>query len=296
MDEQQPGREAQARQGAAVINAVVVKDGQPQLELTASELVFRIETANPSAPIYFHQKPYSFADIKAALKGLKGKIKDAGATIISEEGDSSALLALFDATFLRMSNVVLSATDAEPPSVEQQKAWLDRNPRLKARVINEGFCMVFFLAKPSSEDLTPGVTVDGKPADQPVILEDLLSLDNQVGAKVEFLYRLHSLESGKTEVISLAHQFDVETSRDYNQYDRASRREIEKTSGYTSLDVDHDSLNKLYDRTILSLEGCLVNGESCTEANKKTWAPLVPYYFKKLALDARFEDVTKKNS
>src|SRR5579884_2498525 len=110
-------------------SAVCFEDGKPQFELAASELVFRVETGKANAPIYFHMRPYTAEGIKKALRALKPKMKDTGATILAEEGDQTALLPLFDECFVRMANVRLSATDNDEPSIERQRAWLDRNPR-----------------------------------------------------------------------------------------------------------------------------------------------------------------------
>ena len=51
-------------------NAVRYINDKPQLELTARELVFRVETANPSAPIYMHMRPYTFDDLVSALNAV----------------------------------------------------------------------------------------------------------------------------------------------------------------------------------------------------------------------------------
>lgn len=261
----------------------------PYFELAATELVFRIDTANPQRPIYFHMAPYTAGQIKAALKGLKAKIKDAGATVLSEDADPAPLYALFDQLFRRMSNVVLNADGAEA-TLAQQQAWLDRNPRLKARVINEGFCLVFVKKAGMPQ---PGIEVNGRAIDQPVVLEDLLKLDE--GAKVDFLCVAEDRAANAPVAIAVSHQFEIESSRDFSVYDRASQRQIEKSSGFTTMDVDYDALERLYDRTIRSVSGYAIDGEACTEANKKIWLPRLPFYHKKLALDARFEDITKKN-
>lgn len=277
-------------------SAVTILNSKPHLELLAPEVAFRIDTAS-GKPIFFHMRPYSFDEIKAGLRALKGKIKDTGTTLISQDGDPAALLPLFDVTFLRMSNVILNPGDSGPPSIEDQRAWLDRNPRLKARVVNEGFCTVFLINAESGEDIAmPGVSVNGKPVDAPVVLDELLPIDTENGAVVEYVYRLHAPATNSDELVRVRHQFEPETAQDYNIYDRASRREIEKGSGFQSVDVDHDRLNKLYDRTIRGVDGFLVGGLPCTAANKAVWTAQVPYYHKLIALDARFADVTKKNN
>src|SRR5581483_10721934 len=127
---------------STVIHPVVTIDDKPCYELNSTEVVFRISTAKTNAPIYFHMRPYAATEMKTALAGLKARIKDAGAKILSEEADPAPLHRLFDATFIRMSNI--AGTDGAEPSIEEQRAWLDRNPRLKSRVITEGFCTVFF--------------------------------------------------------------------------------------------------------------------------------------------------------
>src|SRR5581483_9524734 len=102
-------------------SAVVFQDGKPQIDLAADELIFPIEIANGQKRVYFHMRPYTFDEMKAALRAIRPRVKDAGEKFISEEGDFSPLLSLFDATFLRMSNVRFRAEDVSEPSVEIQR-------------------------------------------------------------------------------------------------------------------------------------------------------------------------------
>jgi hypothetical protein len=268
MSEQQP----------VVLNAVTVINDIPHFELNATEITVRIGANDSDRFLCVHLRPYTTPEMKETLKALKVRVRDMGPSLLQEDGDPSALRRLTDTTFLRLSHVRMP--DGSAPSPEVQKAWLDQNPGLKGRIANDAFAQVIQLGRAA-----------GKEKDD---VFELLLNDN---AHIEARYLIHSLADaeGKPADILVAHHFVPDTEDDLQAYERASRREIDKASGAIAIAMDYDALEPLYDRTIVSVDGLVVDGEPATAYNKAAWIPKVPYWQKLTALNIRFEEVLKKN-
>jgi len=267
MDEQQP----------VTRNAITYIEDQPHYELLAEDITVRISASDASRFLCVHLRPYTPAEMKDTLKQLKGRIRDAGPSLIQEDADPTSLRRLCDLTFQRLSHVRLP--DGSEPTREQQQQWLQQNPRLKARVVEEAFATVLVLR-------------DGDTASADDVFELVLG---DSGARVKYLYVLFSPDKGKLEPITITHHFEPETENDYQTYDRASRRETDKRTGFTTVDVDYEALEKLYNRTVIKIDGMVLDGLAATAANRDKWLARVPFWQKLIALNTRFDDISKKN-
>lgn len=262
-----------------IVNAVMIIDEKPHLELTGNQITVRIGATDSKRFLCVHLRPYTPAEMKAALKALKVRVLDAGTSLLQEEANPAALRHLCDLTFTGLSHVRLP--DGSEPTKEQQRAWLDRNPGMKHRIANDAFAQIVILA-------------DNAPASGDDDLFEL-TIGGNAGASVHYV--LHGLAdmNGNAALVDVRHHFEPDTENDFQIYERASRREIDKSSGSTAIDVDYEALGSLYDRTITSVEGMVVNGEPATPYNKAKWIPLVPFWQKVISLSTRFDAVLKKN-
>ncbi len=273
MDEQQPA--------SGRVNAVVLINDKPQLELTATQLTVRIAAADSKRFLCVSLRPYTAVEMKEALKGLKARILDSGTSLLQEEGDPAALRRLCDKTFIGLAHVKMA--DGAEPTPEQQRAWLDRNPGMKNRIANDAFAQI--------------VIVSGKGQKPSAADDDVfeLHLEDHAGSTVRYVIGALAKDDGEAALIDVTHHFEPDTENDYHAYERASRREIDKASGSAAIEVDYDALGNLYDRTITSVDGMVVNGEPATQYNKAKWIPLVPFWQKVISLSTRFDAVLKKN-
>jgi len=250
----------------------------PVFELNAPEILVRVNADNNGRFLQVHLRPYTAMEMKTTLKGLKARFRDSGALLIQEDADPAALRKLCDATFLGMDHV--RKLDGSAPSIEEQREWLDRNPRIKARVANEAFATVL------SERPQGIPVVDG---------DDVFELAFDEEAKIQYAYALWDGEGNEVVLIDITHHFQPDTEADFHDFDRATRRETDKRSGFMTIDIDYEALEKLYNRTVIRVEGMVLDGAALEPANKKLWRDRVPFWHKLFSLNQRFDEVAKKN-
>jgi hypothetical protein len=259
------------------VAALSIIDDTPHYELLAEELLVRINAEGDERFLLVRLRPYTTAEMKTCLGELKARVRDAGTMLIQEDANPAALHRIFDLTFLGLDHARLA--DGTTPSIEAQRAWLNRRPRVKARIANEAFATAVMMNAAEREA-----------AD--TMFE--LAFDD-CGRKIPYMFALYDPALGAPTGIEICHHFELETEADYQTFDRAVRRETEKRTGFTSIDIDYDALEKLYDRTILSIDGMTLGGAVTSAATKERWVARVPFWHKIIALNARFEDITKKN-
>ncbi len=266
------------------MNAVTIINDVPHFELAADELILRDEQYDSRKPIYFHMRPAVTRDIKQALSEIREKSRPSGKdSVVVESVDLSAFRSIFDKNFIRLTNVRMK--DGTEVTVEQCRAWLDRNSALKMRVASECYATVFIGHVP------PALTesdADLEERELEISLEDAEST-------VLNRYRLYSPEAGQTVEIKLTHAFRKESESDRLVYGRSRKQEFVRKTGEMSQVVNYDTIEQLYNRLIVRVDGALLSGQQCTEDNKEAWVSLIPLWLKKVSIDQLFDENALKN-
>lgn len=278
---------------ATTKSALVFIDEVPHYELTGNELIFRDEQNDPKKPIYFHMRPYAARDLKDAVGKLRQVTRVAGKDrLVIEKADLSVFRPIFDKNFIRMSNVAVKG--GGEPTIEQQKAWLARNPGLCQRVVNDAYTSVVLIAGNSDEigEEQPDVRALAEGESAEGLFE--IGLDDGESKAVN-RFRLYSLERGQNVEIRFEHHFRKESESDRLAYDRATNREINRKQGTTSIAVNYDVIESLYNRLIQRVDGFVVNGQPCTESNRDAWVNVVPFWIKKVSIEQLFDESALKN-
>ena len=110
-------------------------DGCPLLELAATELIFPItvEQGGQEFVALFHMSPYLPRELDDTLRASGFRSRKSRGWFRNEAAPTAPLISFFDRHFIRMSGV-----EGEP-SLETQKAFLERKPQLKRAVFTGGY-------------------------------------------------------------------------------------------------------------------------------------------------------------
>lgn len=253
------------------MNAVVLKDEKPVLELTAEEFVFPIRTPDDRHVVRFHMKPYRSYAVKAFYDDLMPRRKSLsrGERVI-EVPDQSRIKSFVDAHFLRMEGVVVNG---EEPGVDIQRRWLNDNEAFMVRVFRQGYDAI------STPDFAE--TNGHRP----------LQLFGPDYHEVDAQWTLHS--EGIDHRVIVTHKTARLSKIDHDKYQKAVRLIENNRESYVQ--ANWDIVEQLYDQKVKSLEGALIEGKPCDEANSKEWIPLVPFCMKVFVMGQVSQELETKN-
>ena len=252
--------------------------GGAMLDLGAEQLVFpiKVEQGGESYLALFSMSVPGEHEIIRMLDSSVNKFHDEGrARFVIEPASREAQIQAFDRHFVSIGGV-----DGEP-TVEQQRAWLDRHPRLKLRVLAEGFGGAEFEPEPEN----PGTERRG------------LRISDIVENRVRLAWTLWDPTSAAVERVVMSHVLRPETAADDKAYRQASARvETHRRRNSWRPLIDHGSICALYDRMAERAEGCVIGGQPCRPENKSDWVARVPAWHKAAVVQEVFSGGIVKNA
>lgn len=253
-------------------SAVKIQDDKPVLELAAEEFIFPITTPDGHHKVLFHMKPYRPFVVKAFYDEtlVRSKSTSRGERVL-DVPTSEKLLRFVSDHFIRMEGV--EGPDGSEPSIEMQRAFLDDNEQLKARVFRMGYDFV------TVPDFAAG---NG---------HSKLSLFGPAESDIDAQWLLH--DSGIDHRIIVSHHTAKLAKVEFDKYQKAIR--VIETNRDRYMQGNWDVVEQLYDAKILSLKGAVVEGQPCEDKNKKEWVGLVPFCMKVFVMGQLAQELETKN-
>lgn len=254
------------------MEAVVLKDDKPALELAADEFVFSIMTPDDRHVVRFHVKPYRSYAVKSFYDDLmpRRKTLSRGERIV-EIPDSAKVRQFIDAHFVRMEGV--ASADGSEPDVSIQRSWLNQNEAFMIRVFRQGYDAI---TRPDFAE-----TNGHRP----------LQLFGPDQSDVEAQWTLYS--EGIDHRVIVTHTMNRLTKLDHDKYQKAVRLIENNRESYVQ--ANWDVVEQLYDQKVQRLSGALLSGKLCDESNLKEWIPLVPFCMKVFVMGQVSQELETKN-
>jgi hypothetical protein len=252
-------------------SAVVFQDDKPVLELSAEEFVFPIRTPDERHIVRFHMKPYRSYAVKSFYDDLMPRRKSIsrGERVI-EVPDPSRIKSFVDAHFVRMEGV---SVNGEEPGVDIQRRWLNDNEAFMVKVFRQGYDAI------STPDFAE--TNGHRP----------LELFGPEQHEIPSQWTLNN--NGIDHRLIVTHITSRLTKVDHEKYQKAIRLMENGRESYVQ--ANWDVVEQIYDQKAKSLEGAVIGGEPCNEANIKEWVPLVPFCMKVFVMGQVAQELETKN-
>ena len=262
--------------------AVSYLDDLPVIELTAQEWIYPVTTADGRFKLYFHLKPYPAFAVKSFYDQLmpRRKSRTANEQVVMD-ADFTGVRRFIDDHFLALSGIALE--DGSEPTLEQQQQWLaqPQNADFKVRAFREGIDKVGLR---EAAEVRPG---------------KVFMVFGQADTRTPSEILLYSPERKTDELIRVTHTLARLSESDRHQYDKAIKF-IENTRRQESfVEANWDVIEGLYNQKVKSLDGAVLNGDPCTEANKDGkdgWCALVPFCWKVYVMGSVYGDIELKNA
>jgi hypothetical protein len=230
------------------------------LELSAPDFVLplTIEEEGTEFRVFFRMKTYSALSIKQLMNTIGAKFrKVAGTRVTIVPSNRETCYPFFDSHFIEMIGV--------DGSIEEQKAFLDENPHIKAQVVAD-------------------VLIGGVELEKPEEITTLkLALSGVKKKAIKTSIRLAPNPPEET-VFTLIHHFQPIAVSHYAKYDRAVENEFNTRRDEFSATTDYDTVDRLYNELIESVEGATTHGAECGTGNKG-WENTIPFVMKAAAID-----------
>jgi hypothetical protein len=253
--------------------AVTIIDSNPFLELLAEEFVYPINTPDEQFTLYCHLRPYEPRAIKPWYDEViaRRKRRTAVETTV-ETPDYSHMREFVMNHFIGMQGAELE--DGSAPSPEEQRAWLQENPIFVERIFRNGV-----------DRFGPRETA--KPGRAVLML-------GQRQTRIPMEVRL--VLSGAEFVIGLTATLDRLSESDRHQYDKSVSYIENSRFGETYIEANWDVIEILCNQRLKSLDGALVDGQPCVEANKAEWIKRVPFLAKVYVMARANQEIELKNA
>jgi len=252
-------------------------DGEPVYDLLGEELVFPV--IDGQREFYVHMKPYRAQPFKDMMGSLGFKMQPTGSGVIQMlPSDTGPMHSFFWDHFIGLSGV--RKKDGSLPSVEEQKAFVRDNPRLRIveTVILAGYGGI---RMPPLEEEETDVFV----------LDDIESRE-----QVRTYIWLHDPQQRESFRVFLTHQFRPAKEKDARIYARATGQSQMNTRKNEMMRRENfDALELLYRDMIETVSGFVLGNEPCTAENRDRWVKLIPLWHATNALDEYFRGVQGKN-
>jgi len=254
-------------------NALVMKGGVPHWELTADEICYPIEIkqGRELKKFYAHLSTYQPRELSNTLRKVMSGVKRRKNDLEILPSNRFAYAEMLNGHFVRMTTGV-----EKELSPEAQKDYLDGNPILKCKIVEDGYGGI------GLKELDDVATT--------------LDLTAEVGlGYVDTEQILYSPKTKTEENVEISHGLTEETETHFQRYEKATSRKVNIPTGNWTTRNDYGTLEALYNELASEATGYLVNGEKCTQANRKDWVKHVPLWHKLLVINEVFgEDRVKK--
>ena len=255
----------------AVKNALVMVKGVPHWELTADEICYPIEIKQGRGlkKFYAHLSPYQPRELSNTLRKVMSGVKRRKNELEILPSNRRAYAEMLNGHFLKMT----TGAEATP---EAQTAYLDANPILKCKIVEEGYGGI---ALRELDDVTT-----------------TLDITQEVGlGYVDTEQIVYNPKTKTEETVEISHGLSEEAETHFQRYEKATSRKVNIQTGNWNTRNDYGTLEALYNELASEATGYLVNGEKCTQGNRKEWVKLVPLWHKLLVINEVFgEDRVKK--
>jgi len=253
-------------------NVAVVKEDRIAYELTGEEIAFPLQFDQDGQEVlsYFVMDAQTGNhEVKAFLDDLMPKSKSADMDETEmESGDDSGVRGFVTKHFRGILGIDGEATK------EEMLAWLNDNPHIKTRIYTEGYGNISI------------VTEDGVGK----LKLTLGSASQEIKAKRV----LYVPEMEGSAVLNLSFKHRRVTEEDRIKHRRAGKQ-VQK-GRRTITRINWDVIEQLSDSLIMGLGGFLINGEPCTEENKKSWLPKLGMSEKLFFVNRVMSRVAAKNA
>ncbi len=257
-------------------NVLVMKGGVPHWELTADEICYPIEIkqGRELKKFYAHLSPYQPRELSNTLRKVMSGVKRRKNELEILPSNRRAYAEMLNGHFLRMTTGV----EASP---EAQTAYLDSNPILKCKIVEDGYGGI---ALRELDDVTTTLDITQEVGLGYIDTEQ--TLYNPKGGPDK---------KGSEETVEISHGLSEETETHFQRYEKATSRKVNMSTGNWTTRNDYGTLEALYNELASEATGYLVNGEKCTQGNRKEWVKRVPLWHKLLVINEVFgEDRVKK--
>ena len=171
---------------------------------------------------------------------------------------------------------------AGDPDLEQMKAWLDKKAHVKSRIFREGYDRIEAIDDDDSISESNGSGV----------LNLSLDLDSET-TTITARRWLYCPDTDQQMWVSIDHVMTEATTEDWREYRKAVK--IYETGREQTIVLKYGVLAKLYRKNIKRLDGAVINGQTCTEANKKDWVERVLLNDKVFVVNTQFDRTALKN-
>ena len=250
--------------------AVLWNGNKPSWNLTATTAYpVVLPQKGKDLNVYVYLTPYEPGELKAilqkAVSGYKREKRDI--EIVREDRD--AYTPLLDKHFVKLGNATGTPDD--------QRAFLDKNPELKA---------------PIAEYTFGGLTMDPsrEQAD-----DDLFDISVELSGQVNVYQDLYDEANDKIVRMDMVHSHAHPTESQFREYRSARRSKFLRKAALWTIAEQHNTLEKLYDAVIRSISGAAANGKPCDAATKADWIGSIPLWHKLWIVDQIFGDLVEKN-
>jgi hypothetical protein len=237
----------------ATRHAVTYVNDVPMLELLADEFILPVQTRDERWKLLIHMKPYQPYAVKKFYDQVlpRRKRRTASETQV-QVPDYADVRAFVMEHFVRFEGALLP--DGTEPTVQQQRQWLAENPEFVERIFRDGIDRVG--ARQQAQDPDVG---------KPVLMFGVQEL------KTPLEFPLYSPERKTDETVSVVAVQEQWTESERRQYEKAITFIENSRRGESYSEANWDVIELMCNRKLKRLEGALVGGAPCTEANKDAW-------------------------
>lgn len=251
--------------------SILSRNSKPVWDFAATTAYpIELQQKGKTPTVYVYLTPYTPEELKAVLqKNISGyKHEKRDLEVVRE--DLKIYTPLCDAHFVKLGNAT--------GTPEAQKMWLDKYPELKPSIVRHTF--------------------GGLLADEQTDAGDedtMLDISTELSGAVAVYQSLYDPATDKIIRIDMVHSYQHPTEAQFRDYKGARRNKFLRKGALWAVTENHNTLEKLYDTVIRSVEGGAVSGVFCDEKTKSEWIAGIPLWHKIWIVDRIFGELVEKN-
>ena len=221
-------------------------------------------------PVYAYMTPYTADELKSVLKSATSGYRREKRDVEIVREDRQIYTVLCEAHFVKLGNA--SGTP------DEQRAFLDRYPEIKPSIVEFGFGGLQLERTDRTEDA------------------DVLDISVELSESVRCFQDIYDPATDKVVRVTFVHNHKHPTEGQYRTYRGARRNKFISTKTLWMVTEQHNTLEKLYDDVIESIDGACADGVPCDSSPKTEWLRDVPLWHKLFVVDQIFGDLIEKNA